>query len=96
MTELNKPLVGPASSQDNNPAALPAAQPVALDDVDAPDATSVSCKGNLAPDCEKNFQTSPSYWESIKDADGKPFSVPKTCPTCHKFRNNQNAHQGHH
>ena len=65
-----------------------------FDDVEAPDAVLVSCRGNLAPDCEQNFKTQPAYWESIKDADGKPFSVPKTCPTCRRFRNAANAPRG--
>ena len=94
--QQDKPLVGPASPQvpDNNSAALPATQPVGFDDVEAPDAVLVSCRGNLASDCEQNFKTQPAYWESIKDADGKPFSVPKTCPTCRKFRNATNAPRG--
>ena len=94
--QKNTPFVEPASPQvpDTNSAALPAAQPIGFDDVEAPDAVLVSCRGNLAPDCEKNFKTQPSYWESIKDEDGKPFSVPKTCPTCRKFRNATNAPRG--
>ena len=62
------------------------------ENLSAPDVVEISCKNQVAPDCETNFKASPSYWSEIKNDKGEQFEVPKSCAACRKFaRSNQSS-----
>ena len=55
------------------------------ENLSAPDVVEISCKNQVAPDCETNFKASPSFWNAIKNKEGESFEVPKSCTTCRRF-----------
>ncbi len=47
------------------------------------------CYLQISPDCETSFKVDPDYWASLKTADGKSFSVPKSCKPCRQLKKTQ-------
>ena len=42
----------------------------------------IDCALQISPTCTQTFTASPAYWEGLKQPDGKPFCVPKSCKPC--------------
>ena len=57
------------------------------EDLSASDVVEISCRSQIAPNCETNFKASPSFWNAIKNDKGESFEVPKSCTTCRRFAN---------
>ena len=83
-----------ASKQPPGPPDVPAASMATVvgpgtarpkEDLSAPNVVDIACKNQMAPDCATNFKASPSYWSAIKNAEGEPFAIPKSCSACRKF-----------
>ena len=56
------------------------------EDLSAPGVVDIQCKAMLAPSCEANFKANPAYWSAIIGPDGTPFTTPKSCSTCRRFK----------
>jgi hypothetical protein len=52
----------------------------------ADDAITITCALQSAAGCTKTFKASPSHWAALKQPDGKPFSIPKSCKPCRDFK----------
>ena len=76
----------PPHSQPNNSsmATMSGARPT--EDLTAPGVVDIQCKAMLAPSCEGEFKANPAYWSAIIGPDGEPFTTPKSCSTCRKFK----------
>ena len=57
---------------------------------DAADQLTIVCISQQAPNCTPSFTTTASYWANLRQPDGKPFCVPKSCKPCRDFKK-QNA-----
>ena len=55
------------------------------EDPSAPDVVDIACKNQVTPDCATNFKVSPPHRNAIKNTEGEPFAVPKSCSACRKF-----------
>jgi hypothetical protein len=55
----------------------------------APDDVDIDCTLQMSPQCTKTFRTSPAYWAQRKTADGKPYSMPKSCKPCRQLKKQQ-------
>ena len=83
----------PATNQPGSTAALPASMATEIgpgsarpkEDLSAPDVVDISCRSQIAPNCETNFKASPSFWNAIKNDKGESFEIPKSCTTCRRF-----------
>ena len=56
------------------------------EDLTAPGVVDIQCKAMIAPNCEANFKANPAYWSAIIGSDGMPFTTPKSCSACRKFK----------
>jgi len=54
-----------------------------------PDNVTITCLLKISDQCTKTFDTEPAYWASLKTADGKPFSLPKSCKPCRDLKKKQ-------
>jgi hypothetical protein len=73
------------TNQPSNPDPKPADQPKSVQ-TKPTDQVEITCHLQISPDCERVFHESPSFWASKLDAQGKPYSVPKSCKPCLKLR----------
>jgi hypothetical protein len=58
----------------------PSAHHPAADDI------TITCSLKHSPACTQTFMYSPSYWATLKSADGKPFDTPKSCKPCRTLK----------
>ena len=86
-------LRNPTTNQPGSTAALPASMATEIgpgsarpkEDLSASDVVDISCRSQIAPNCETNFKASPSFWNAIKNDKGESFEIPKSCTTCRRF-----------
>ena len=88
----------PQPSSQNKPAAAPKppsqliqpapARPhqAKIEDLSSPDVVDIQCRSMIADGCKNAFKASPSFWAGFTDKDGNPYSVPKSCDVCRKFK----------
>jgi hypothetical protein len=57
-----------------------------IEDLSSPDVVDILCRSMLADGCKNSFKASPSFWAGFTDKDGNPYSVPKSCDVCRKFK----------
>ena len=66
-------------NQPGSTAALPASMATEIgpgsarpkEDLSASDVVDISCRSQIAPNCETNFKASPSFWNAIKNDKGE-------------------------
>jgi hypothetical protein len=77
-------------SSDSNTSLITAPTGPSADDI------SIECSLKHSPKCTATFKVSPSYYATLKTADGTPYDLPKSCKSCRdlkrfNFKNKQSV-----